>query len=74
MAYLNFDTSILVWGDFQKYEVAFNKIINGSIDTNIPYQSETGLIQLMLSILYHTRDEVATFWITSSLIENYDLR
>ena len=44
MAYLNYDSTILVWGDFQKYEIAFTKILNGSLDTNIPYQSEHGLI------------------------------
>ena len=28
----------------------------------------------MMSVLYHTRDEVSTFWILSSLVENYELR
>ncbi len=32
------------------------------------------MCQVIASILYHTHDEVSTFWITISLIENYDMR
>ena len=38
------------------------------------YCPELGLCQLMASILYHTRDEVSSFWIAVSLVEYYDMR
>ena len=38
------------------------------------YCPEVGLCQLIASVLYHTKDEVSSFWITVSLIENYDMR
>ena len=38
------------------------------------YCPEVGLCQLVASVLYHTKDEVSSFWITVSLIENYDMR
>jgi hypothetical protein len=28
----------------------------------------------MACVLYHTRDEVSTFWIAISLVEYYDMR
>lgn len=40
----------------------------------LPYQVEMGLSQIMLAVLSHTRDEVSTFWIVTSLIDNYELR
>lgn len=38
------------------------------------YGAELGLCQLMACILYHTRDEVSSFWIAVSLVEYYDMR
>lgn len=74
MAYLNHDKTILVWGDFVKYQQLFRRIATGDQQLVIPYQPENGLCQIMMSVLYHTRDEVSTFWILSSLVENYELR
>ena len=37
-------------------------------------KKELYMCQVIASILYHTQDEVSTFWITISLIENYDMR
>ena len=75
VAYLNFDGHILIWGDFQQHQEVLGKLLRGrDLRAQLPYQVEIGLSQLMLAVLSHTRDEVSTFWIVTSLIDNYELR
>lgn len=75
VAYLNFDGNILIWGDFQRHQDLLARLLRGRDGkAELPYQVEMGLSQIMLAVLSHTRDEVSTFWIVTSLIDNYELR
>ena len=38
------------------------------------YSPELGMCQVIAALLYHTKDEVSSFWIAVSLVDNYDMR
>ena len=63
-AYAVYDQAIDICSAQRRHEVAEQG----------KYCPEVGLCQLMASVLYHTRDEVTSFWIAVSLVEYYDMR
>ena len=63
-AYAIYDKGIDICSPLKKY--VFVESSNSS--------PEQDLCKLIACVLYHTQDEVSTFWIAISLVEYYDMR